>query len=110
VLKENEAGFVSVGRASEIAEGKSRLVNLDGEEIALWHVEGKFYAVRNVCPHQHYSRLHEGTLDGIFLTCPMHGWTFCLEDGRPRIGEGRAKVYKVIVKEGEVFVEKPVSK
>jgi nitrite reductase/ring-hydroxylating ferredoxin subunit len=40
----------------------------------------------------------------------MHGWTFSLEDGNPRFGNGRAKTYQVKVVGEDVFVEKPESK
>lgn len=99
--------FAKVARVSEISEKRGRLVNLEGEEIALWRVEGKIYAINNVCPHQHFSMLHQGTLDGTYLTCPMHGWTFSLENGIPKTGNGRAKVYQVKVEGDDVLVEIP---
>ena len=101
--------FVKVARTSDLHDRRGTLVHLDGEEIALWRVEGKLYAINNVCPHQHFSMLHQGALDGVYVTCPMHGWTFSLEDGQPRFGNGRAKTYQVKVEGEHVFVEKPVS-
>jgi nitrite reductase/ring-hydroxylating ferredoxin subunit len=76
-------------------------------QIALWRVEGKIYAINNVCPHQHFSKLNEGTLEGLYVTCPMHGWSFCLEDGQSKSGGGRARVYQVQLKGEEIFLEKP---
>ena len=102
--------FMRVARCSDVPERRSKLVHLEGEEIALWRVNGKFYAINNVCPHQHFSKLHEGTLDGLYITCPMHGWSFCLEDGRPQLGNGRASVYRVMVEGGDIFVEKPLQR
>jgi len=96
--------FTRVALLQDIAERRCKLVAVDGEDVVLWNVEGKIYAMNNVCPHQHFSRLHEGTLDGLFLTCPMHGWTFCLEDGKARTGDGRAKVYEVLVEGQEIFL------
>lgn len=98
--------FVKVARTSDLPERRGKLVHLEGEEIALWRVETKIYAINNVCPHQHFSMLHQGTIEGIYLTCPMHGWTFCLQDGRPKIGDGRARVYHVKVEGENVLVEK----
>jgi len=103
-----EAGFIRVARTSDIAERRCKLVHVEGEEIAVWHVGGRFYALNNVCPHQHFSSLHQGTLDGLYVTCPMHGWSFCLEDGLPKFGNGRARVYQVRVVGEEIFVEKPI--
>lgn len=101
--------FVKVVRRSDLRNRRAILVRIEGEEIALWSVDGTIYAINNVCPHQHFSMLHQGSLDGIHLTCPMHGWTFSLADGRPVTGNGRAKTYQVKVEGDDVFVEKPVS-
>lgn len=99
--------FVKVARFSEIGERRSKRIKVEGEEIALWRVDGRIYAINNVCPHQHFSMLHQGALDGVFLTCPMHGWTFSLVDGTPRTGNGRARTYAVKVEGDDVYVEMP---
>jgi nitrite reductase (NADH) small subunit len=101
--------FVKVARTSDLHDQRGTLVYLEGEAIALWRINGKIYAINNVCPHQHFSMLHQGTLDGVYVTCPMHGWTFSLEDGQPKFGNGRAKTYQVKVEGEYVLVEKPAS-
>lgn len=97
--------FVRVARNSDIPEHRSKLVKIEDEEIALWRVDGKLYAINNVCPHQHFSMLHQGTLEGNYVTCPMHGWSFCLEDGVAKSGSGKAKVYEVKIEGENVFVK-----
>ncbi len=104
---DDDARFVRAARRSDLRDRHATLVRVDGEEIALWSVGGKVYAINNVCPHQHFSSLHQGTLEGIHLTCPMHGWTFSLADGRPSTGDGCAKTYQVKVEGEDVFVERP---
>jgi len=99
--------FVRVAKQSEIPEKHSKVVAIDGEKIAVWRVNGTFYAINNSCPHQHFSKLNEGTLMGLYVTCPMHGWSFCLEDGRPGFGNGRATVYEVKLEGEDVLIERP---
>ena len=101
--------FVKVGRFSDIPEKRGKLIHIDGNEIALWKAGGKLYAINNVCPHQHFSMLHQGDLNGLELTCPMHGWTFRLDTGLPTVGNGKAKTYQVKIDGESVFVEKPTS-
>ncbi len=67
--------------------------------------KGKFYAIDNVCAHQHFAMLHQGILEDLTVTCPMHGWTFSLETGRATVGSGRVKTYAVKVVGDEVWVE-----
>jgi len=100
--------FVKVARISEIPEKRSKLICIEDVQIALWHVGGRFYAVNNICPHQHIPALHMGTVDGIRLTCPMHGWTYCLDTGVAETGNGRVKTYRVKLEGQDILVEKPV--
>jgi len=102
-------GFVKVARLSQIPEGRSRRVLVGTTEIALWHVNGRIYAINNVCAHQHIAALHQGTLEGTTIRCPMHGWTYALETGVAVDGSGRVRTYRVRVEGEDVLVEEPVS-
>ena len=44
--------FVKVASANEIAPGQAQLINIKGEEIALFNIEGVFFAVQNACTHE----------------------------------------------------------
>ena len=100
--------YVRVARLSGIAEGKSLRVKLGDDEIALWRVGGKLYAIGNVCSHQHFSELHHGILSGLTVACPMHGWTYSLETGIALSGSGRVGTYSVKVEGDDVYIEQPV--
>jgi nitrite reductase (NADH) small subunit len=43
-------------------------------------VNGRFYAINHTCPHRG-GPLAEGTLEENVVTCPWHGWTFCVDSG-----------------------------
>jgi len=103
------AGFVRVARFSEIGEGGSKKVLVGDDEVALWRVDGRIFAIGNVCAHQHFSALHAGILSGRTVTCPMHGWTYALETGRATTGSGAVRTYRVIVEGDAVFVEQPAA-
>jgi nitrite reductase/ring-hydroxylating ferredoxin subunit len=72
---------VSVLRAAELAPGECRAVLVEGQELALFNVDGKFYALSNVCAHVG-GPLGEGTLQGTTVTCPWHAWQFDVTNGR----------------------------
>lgn len=107
---EEPAGYIQVARFSEIGERRSKKVLVGDDEVALWRVGGRIFAIGNVCAHQHFSALHAGILDGDTVTCPMHGWTYSLETGRATTGSGMVKTYRVIVSGDAVFVEDPLSR
>jgi len=99
--------YVHVARISAVPEGRSIRVNLGDDEIALWRVGGRLYAIGNVCSHQHFSELHRGILSGLTVACPMHGWTYSLETGFALSGSGRVATYNVIVEGEDVYIERP---
>jgi nitrite reductase/ring-hydroxylating ferredoxin subunit len=100
-------GFVRIARLSDLPEKRGTWFLVGGEEIAVWRVGGNLYAVGNLCPHQHAPAMHIAHLSGLTLTCPMHGWTFSLEDGKEERGMGRLRTYRVAVVGDEVYVQEP---
>ncbi|MBI2985676.1 MAG: non-heme iron oxygenase ferredoxin subunit [Deltaproteobacteria bacterium] len=74
------AGFVKVAKADEIVPGQGKMVEVNGKKIALFNVEGAFYAIDDTCTHRG-GPLSEGVLDGKEVTCPWHGATFDVTTG-----------------------------
>lgn len=111
-----------VATVDELAENRSRVIaDVDGQEIAVFHVDGEYYAVANYCVHQ-AGPLCEGKLDGYMtggddgwewryeedrraITCPWHGWKFDVTTGR-NVKDSRYAVptYDVEVADDEVYV------
>jgi nitrite reductase/ring-hydroxylating ferredoxin subunit len=100
-------GLVRVADVHEFFARRIKRVEVEGEEMVFFAVGGAIYAVRNLCPHQLFSGLHVGILNGHEITCPMHGWTLDVRAGRATVGDGRLKCYEVKVFWNEVWVEKP---
>ncbi len=61
--------------ASSLAPGEITTVKVGAVEVAVYNVDGTFYATDNACTHA-YAPLNEGTLDGPVITCPWHGSCF----------------------------------
>jgi nitrite reductase/ring-hydroxylating ferredoxin subunit len=72
--------FVKAASTNEIAPGQARLVNIKGKEIALFNIEGIFFALQNACPHEE-GPLFEGEIEGHEVTCPWHGARFDVRTG-----------------------------
>ena len=45
------ADFVKVATTNEIEPGQARIVDVQGKSIALFNVEGQFFALDNTCTH-----------------------------------------------------------
>ncbi len=72
--------FVKVTAVSEVPAGQGKVVEVQGKQIALFNVNGKFCAIDNICVHRG-GPLGEGDLDGTVVTCPWHGWQYDVTTG-----------------------------
>src|SRR5437868_7150722 len=107
-----------VARATEIPPGGNKVVELDGRDIVIFHVNGEFFALLNRCPHEGapldkaacvarltspepgvYVRDRVGEL----LRCAWHGWEFDMRNGQSWFAPKRVKVrsFPVAVETGE---------
>jgi len=77
--------YTRVISAGEIAPGGMKAVELDGNEIVICNCGGKYYAIQRRCGHMN-APLEMGTLDGIYLTCPMHCAQFDITNGEALSG------------------------
>ena len=75
------AEFIKVATTDEIAPGQAKLVEVGGNEIALFNVGGSFHAIDNTCTHIG-GPLCEGEIDGAEVTCPWHGAVFDITTGK----------------------------
>jgi len=96
--------WIAVAREENLREGRGLRCRIGDEEVALWQVEGRCFAISAVCVHHHVPTLHEGIREGLTVSCPLHGWTYSLETGRAVRGGGRVRTYPVKIEQGEVFL------
>ncbi|MBX3301727.1 MAG: Rieske 2Fe-2S domain-containing protein [Nitrospira sp.] len=101
--------FVKVAFAHEVPPGTGRTVEVDGIWIAIFNVEGVFYAIDNSCPHAG-GPLGEGALCEGVVECPWHGWKFDVTSGE-RVGNPNFQVTccEVCVQGDEVQIAIPPS-
>lgn len=92
---------------AEIAPGTSHELVVAGKIIALYNVEGQFYAVDGVCPHAG-GPLGKGMLRKNIVTCPWHGWQFDVTTGRHCLtAHIKAAKYEVSVQGDDLFIDIP---
>ena len=92
------ADFVRVADVSDLSDPGKLLAEVDGEVIALFHVDGRFYAIDDVCTHDG-GPLVDGELVGYKIACPRHGAKFDIRTGAalsmPAVRPTRAHAVKV---------------
>lgn len=98
------AQYSEAVKAGEIKSGEGKTVEVNGKPIALFNVDGAYYAIDNTCNHRG-GPLGEGDLSGEEVTCPWHGWTYDVKTGNCTSGSGGVKCYAVKVEGESVMVE-----
>ena len=72
--------FLQVASLSDLTQGQTLCVEIDGREVLLCHTAEGVYAVDNLCSHAD-ARLCDGKLKGQKILCPLHGAAFDVRDG-----------------------------
>jgi len=97
--------LVRAVKKAEVPPGTMAELQLDGRQIALANVDGRFYAIDNTCLHRG-GPLGQGTLEGKIVTCPWHGWPYDVTNGKtvmnPAVG---VACYAVEVRGDDIFVD-----
>jgi nitrite reductase (NADH) small subunit len=72
--------WIAIAKVSDCPPGSAVELVVADRIVALYNVEGDFYALDGVCPHQG-GPLGKGQLSGCVVTCPWHGWQFDVTNG-----------------------------
>jgi nitrite reductase/ring-hydroxylating ferredoxin subunit len=75
------ANWIKLAPVSEVPPATAKECVAEGRVIAIFNVNGTFYALDGVCPHQG-GPLGRGELGGCIVTCPWHGWQFDVRTGQ----------------------------
>ncbi len=97
--------WVTVARTEELAPGGWRVVDVDGAQIAVFNLDGQYYAIADVCTHD-AGQLTGGTVEGDQIICPRHGARFCIRTGAALTAPAYepTDTFPVRVENGEVQV------
>lgn len=102
-------GYVRVAAAEEIPAGDRLLVELEGVRIAVFNLDGSYYAIEDLCTHDGGPLVEGEILEGCQVECPRHGARFDIRTGEalsmPAFEPTPA--YDVQVEDGQVYVEEP---
>lgn len=93
--------------AADIPPGMCKTGRVNGKDVAVFNVDGEFYAVQASCTHAG-GPLCEGSIWGEIVTCPWHASEFNVRTGEvvsPPAEEPLA-TYPVTVEDGMITIGK----
>jgi naphthalene 1,2-dioxygenase system ferredoxin subunit len=67
--------------ASQISPGQMYGSDIAGQRIAIYNVDGTFFATSNICTHA-FSYLTDGWFEGKIIECPLHAGQFDVTTGQ----------------------------
>ena len=99
------SGWVDVIDENEMADGENIVIDVDGTDVAVFKIEGGFYAIEDVCSHDG-AEIASGELDGYEIICPRHGARFCVKTGAVKSPPAyeNIEVFPVRIENGKVQV------
>ena len=74
------AEWVEVAPVDDFPQGTWKVVEVQGVMVAVFNVDGGYYAIEDVCTHDG-STLTGGKLEGDVIECPRHGARFSVRTG-----------------------------
>ena len=102
----DQENWVTVADTSAVAPGTVLGVKAGELEVALYNIDGQFYATHNLCTHAQ-ALLSDGWLEGDIIECPLHGGCFKVQTGE---GQGapiteNIKTYPVRIVDDAIEVQ-----
>jgi nitrite reductase/ring-hydroxylating ferredoxin subunit len=80
-MSETAENWVKVAERGTVAPGVVVGVQVGELDIAVYNIDGQFYATDNACTHAH-ALLSDGWLEGDIIECPLHGGRFEIKTGK----------------------------
>lgn len=119
---------VNIGPASEFTDPGRKIIGFERFEVAVFKLDGQFYAYLNHCPHMggpacqgkiigkveeiiaddHTSKGMAFSKSKLHVVCPWHGFEFDIRTGiHPGNPKARLRKIKVSVSDGDVVIAVP---
>jgi nitrite reductase/ring-hydroxylating ferredoxin subunit len=99
--------FVKVAKIEDVQVSQMMAIEVNDERICLANVNGRYYAISNVCTHMG-GPLAEGKLEDYIVQCPWHGSRFDIRSGkvvRPPAMKPEP-IYEVKVENNDILIKK----
>jgi len=97
--------WVDVCAVNALDKGENIIIDFDGTDIAVFNLDGQFYAIEDVCSHDS-AEIASGELEGDEIVCPRHGARFCIKTGEAKCAPAYddIDIFPVRIEEGRLQV------
>lgn len=97
--------WIDVIDEAALANGEHIVIDVEGTEVAVFNIDGEYYAIEDVCTHDG-AEIASGLIDGDEIVCPRHGARFCIKTGVVKAPPAYEdiNVYKVRIENGLIQI------
>lgn len=98
--------WTKIAKTSDIPNNKGKEVNVNGNRVAIFHANGKYYALEALCRHQDGS-LAPGKIDGEVVECPLHFWHYNMRTGAllDYLKDVKLETYNLDIRGNDIFID-----
>ncbi|MCA6216956.1 non-heme iron oxygenase ferredoxin subunit [Ideonella sp. B7] len=99
--------FTKACSVDDVPPGEALQVSHDAQKVAIFNVEGEFFATQDQCTHGEWSLAEGGYLDGDVVECSLHMGKFCVRTGKVKSPPPcePLKVYPIRIEGQDVLVD-----
>jgi nitrite reductase (NADH) small subunit len=98
--------WTKIAKTSDIPNNKGKEVNVNGNRVAIFHANGKYYGLEALCRHQDGS-LAPGKIDGEVVECPLHFWHYNMRTGEllDYLKDVKLETYNLDIRGNDIFID-----
>ena len=98
--------WTKIAKTSDIPNNKGKEVTVNGNRVAIFHANGKYYALEALCRHQDGS-LAPGKIDGEVVECPLHFWHYNMRTGEllDYLKDVKLETYNLDIRGNDIFID-----
>ena len=98
--------WIKIAQTIEIPENKGKEVEVNGNRVAIFHANGRFYALEALCRHQDGS-LAPGKIHGEVVECPLHFWHYNIRTGEllDYLKDVKLETYNLDIRGNDIFID-----
>jgi len=98
--------WIKIAQTIEIPENKGKEVEVNGNRVAIFRANGRYYALEALCRHQDGS-LAPGKINGEVVECPLHFWHYNIRTGEllDYLKDVKLETYNLDIRGNDIFID-----
>jgi len=109
-MSDTAVEFHAVADVSDVDEGEAHQVSVGRTDIAIYKLDGEYYATDDICTHA-YASLADGYVENGQVECPLHGACFDIKTGKALTAPANVdlRTYPVKIEGDKILVGVPAA-